>query len=160
MDRAGRMRQDRRAASRDASPIVAATALSGLADRRTPDASAFDDAPLANAHVRVLVVDADDDNVEATGRVLCALGYDIGVSRNPRDALATALLLRPVLGRKPSRRGLIQATRGLPPQDRILAIARILGRLPDPLRAAAYGAAPAPDDAAIERAALRRTRRG
>lgn len=74
--------------------------------------------------------------------------------------LIAALLLRPVLGRKPSRRGLIQATRGLPPQDRILAIARILGRLPDPLRAAAYGAAPAPDDAAIERAALRRTRRG
>lgn len=97
MDRSGRMRQDRRAASRDALPIVAATALSALADRRTPDASALDDAPLANAHVRVLVVDADDDNVEATGRVLCTLGYDIGVSRNPRDALATALLLRPDL---------------------------------------------------------------
>lgn len=73
--------------------------------------------------------------------------------------LAAALLLRPILARKPSRRALIRATRGLPPQDRILAVARILGRLPDALRPAAYGAAPAPDDAAIEQAALRRGRR-
>ena len=74
--------------------------------------------------------------------------------------LLAALLLRPVLGRKPTRRARILATRGMAPQDRILAIARIIGRLPDPLRSAAYGTAPAPDDAAIERAALRRDRRG
>ncbi|WP_295042205.1 hypothetical protein [uncultured Paracoccus sp.] len=72
--------------------------------------------------------------------------------------LAVALLLRPLLARRPSRRALIRATRGQPPQDRILAVARILGHLPDALRPAAYGAAPAPDDAAIERAALRRSR--
>lgn len=97
MDRAGRVRQDRRAASRDAVPIVATSALSLLAKDRAGDASKSGQAPLANAHVRVLVVDADDDSVEATGRALCSLGYDIGVSRNPRDALATALLLRPDL---------------------------------------------------------------
>ena len=72
--------------------------------------------------------------------------------------LALFLALRPFLARRPSRRSLIRATRGLPGQERILAIARILGRLPEPLRAAAYGAAPPPDDAAIERVA-NRTRR-
>ena len=71
-----------------------------------------------------------------------------------------ALALRPLMARKPSRRALIRATRGMAPEARILAIARILGKLPEPLRAAAYGAVPAPDDAAIERIALRRTRRG
>ena len=74
--------------------------------------------------------------------------------------LLVALVLRPLMTRKPSRRALIRATRGMPPQDRILAIARILGRLPDPLRAPAYGMAPAPDDAAIEGLALRRDGRG
>ncbi len=73
--------------------------------------------------------------------------------------LLAALVLRPLMGRRPSRRARILATRGMPPQDRILAVARILGRLPDPLRPAAYGAAPAPDDDAITRAALRRVRR-
>ncbi|SNR40175.1 hypothetical protein EYF88_06720 [Paracoccus sediminis] len=73
--------------------------------------------------------------------------------------LLAALVLRPLMGRRPSRRARILATRGMPPQDRILAVARILGRLPDPLRPAAYGAAPAPDDDAITRAALRRARR-
>lgn len=70
-----------------------------------------------------------------------------------------ALVLRPLMARKPSRRARVRATRGMPPEARILAIARILGHLPDALRPAAYGAAPAPDDAAIERIALRRTRR-
>ncbi|WP_347137683.1 hypothetical protein [Paracoccus sp. SSK6] len=70
-----------------------------------------------------------------------------------------ALALRPLMGRKPSRRALIRATRGMAPEARILAIARILGRLPEPLRAAAYGAVPAPDDDAIEKIALRRGRR-
>lgn len=82
---------------------------------------------------------------------LAAIGLLLG--------LLAALLLRPWLGRVPSRRARIRATRGMPAQDRILAIARILGRLPDPLRPAAYGAAPAPDDDAIDRAALRRGRR-
>lgn len=74
--------------------------------------------------------------------------------------LVVAWLLRPVLDRRPSRRAQVRATRGMPPQDRILAIARILGRLPEPLRAAAYGAAPAPGDDAIDRIALRRNGRG
>ncbi|WP_103171764.1 hypothetical protein [Paracoccus sp. SY] len=74
--------------------------------------------------------------------------------------LLVALALRPLTARKPSRRALIRATRGMAPEARILAIARILGKLPEPLHAAAYGAVPAPDDAAIERIALRRTRRG
>ncbi|MTE00391.1 hypothetical protein GIY56_08835 [Paracoccus sp. YIM 132242] len=74
--------------------------------------------------------------------------------------LVAAWLLRLVMARRPSRRALIRATRGMPAQDRILAVARILGRLPDPLRAAAYGAAPAPGDEAIERIALRGVRRG
>lgn len=71
-----------------------------------------------------------------------------------------ALVLRPLMTRRPSRRALIRATRGMPPEMRILAIARILGRLPEALRPAAYGAAPAPDDATLERIALRRGRRG
>lgn len=74
--------------------------------------------------------------------------------------LALALLLRPLLGRRLSRRARIRATRGLPAEARILAVARILGRMPPGLRAAAYGAAPAPDDATIERLARRRGRRG
>nr|WP_237168758.1 hypothetical protein [Paracoccus shandongensis] len=69
--------------------------------------------------------------------------------------LVAALVLRPLLTRRPSRRARVRATRGMPPEARLLEIARILGRLPDPLRPAAYGAAPAPDDAAIERIALR-----
>lgn len=72
--------------------------------------------------------------------------------------LLVALLLGPLLARRPSRRARILGTRGMPSQVRILAIARILGRLPDPLRPAAYGAAPAPDDDAIDRIALGRRR--
>ncbi|MFC3570236.1 hypothetical protein [Paracoccus simplex] len=73
-------------------------------------------------------------------------------------ALLLAALLSPLLVRRVSRRARIRATRGMPPQDRLLAIARILGRLPEPLRPAAYGAAPVPDEAEIERIALRRGR--
>lgn len=65
------------------------------------------------------------------------------------------LLVAPLLGRRPSRRARIRATRGLPPGERLLAIARILGHLPAPLRAAAYGAAPPPPDDRIERIANR-----
>lgn len=72
--------------------------------------------------------------------------------------LALAMLLSPLLVRRVSRRARIRATRGLPPQERLLAIARILGGLPASLRAAAYGAAPPPDEAALERIANRRRR--
>lgn len=70
-------------------------------------------------------------------------------------ALVVFALLSPLLARRPSRRGLIRATRGQPPQARLLAIARILGHLPARLRPAAYGAAPPPPDVQIERIALR-----
>lgn len=66
-----------------------------------------------------------------------------------------AALLGPMLVRRPSRRALIRATRGQPAQARILAISRILGRLPPALRPAAYGAAPPPPDAEIEAIALK-----
>lgn len=70
--------------------------------------------------------------------------------------LAGALLaglLSPLLIRLRSIRARIRATRGLDGQERLLAIARILGRLPKPLRPAAYGAAPVPPDAEVERLA-------
>lgn len=97
MDRAGRVRYERRAAPRNALPIDLAATLPGLPACRVADGSTPGDADLPTSHVRVLVVDADDRNVEATGRALCTLGYDTGVSRSTRDALATALLLRPDL---------------------------------------------------------------
>ena len=40
----------------------------------------------------------------------------------------------------------------------LLAIARILGHLPEALRPAAYGAAPAPDEVTVERIANRQRR--
>lgn len=67
-----------------------------------------------------------------------------------------ATMLSPVLARRTSTRTRIRATRGLPAQERLLAIARILGRLPDPLRAPAYGAARPPSDDQIERLARKR----
>lgn len=76
-------------------------------------------------------------------------------------AALASLLAVPLLERRPSRRALIRATREMPPQERSLAIARILGRLPTGLRATAYGAAPPLDSDAMERIALkaRRVRR-
>jgi len=70
-------------------------------------------------------------------------------------------LVAPFLERRPSRRALIRATRGLRPEERALAVARILGHLPGELRATAYGAASPLHEEAIERIALkaRRTRR-
>lgn len=65
------------------------------------------------------------------------------------------LLLQPFLRRRMSRAERIRRTRGLAAQERMLAIARILGRMPDALRPAAYGAAPPPDDDEIERIARR-----
>jgi len=70
-------------------------------------------------------------------------------------------LATPFLDRRPSRRALIRATSGMPPEEQSLAIARILGHLPDELRATAYGAAPPLPGEAIEHIALkaRRVRR-
>lgn len=69
--------------------------------------------------------------------------------------LVLALVLRPLLRPRISLAQRIRATRGQPAQERLLAIARILGRLPPGLRAAAYGTAPPPSDAQIERIARR-----
>jgi len=70
--------------------------------------------------------------------------------------VAVATALSPFLARRTSVRARIRATRGLPAQERILTIARILGRLPEPLRAPAYGAGPPPSDDRIEQLARRR----
>ena len=69
-------------------------------------------------------------------------------------ATLVCVLAMPFLQHRPSRRALIRATRGLPPQERALAIARILGHLPKELRAGAYGTAPL-DTEVIERIALK-----
>ncbi|MDT1060788.1 hypothetical protein RM190_02895 [Paracoccus sp. CPCC 101403] len=66
-----------------------------------------------------------------------------------------AAALSPLLRRRVSRAERIRGTRDLPPQERLLAIARILGRLPEALRPAAYGAAPPPPPPEIERIARR-----
>ncbi|WP_269583845.1 hypothetical protein [Roseibium sp. Sym1] len=66
-----------------------------------------------------------------------------------------ASLAAPFLTRRPSRRTLIKAARDLPPEERLLAIARILGHLPEELRPAAYGSKPPPPDETIERIALK-----
>lgn len=63
-------------------------------------------------------------------------------------------LLAPLFARTPSRRALIRATRGLPAEERVLAVSRVLGHLPKSLRSTAYGAGPALADAEIERIAL------
>ena len=67
--------------------------------------------------------------------------------------LGVALLLRPFLRRRPSVRARIRATRDMSGEERLLALARILGRLPKALRPAAYGAAPVPPEREIERLA-------
>ncbi|SNT68617.1 hypothetical protein [Paracoccus seriniphilus] len=66
-------------------------------------------------------------------------------------AVMAHLIALPFLRPRPSRLGRIRATRGLAPQERLLAIARILGYLPARLRPAAYGAEPVPPDDQIER---------
>ena len=66
-----------------------------------------------------------------------------------------SLLLAPFIARRPSRKARIRATRGLPPEERLLAIARILGHLPEDLRPAAYGGEDPPPGRTIERVALR-----
>lgn len=69
--------------------------------------------------------------------------------------LGLSLMLRPLLRLRLSQARRIRATRGQPAQERMLSIARILGRLPRGLRDAAYGTAPPPSDAQIERIARR-----
>ncbi|MFV0303452.1 MAG: hypothetical protein ACK5IP_21720 [Paracoccus sp. (in: a-proteobacteria)] len=73
-------------------------------------------------------------------------------------AVLCGLILGPLLARRVSTRQRIRATRGLPPAERLLAIARITGRLPQGLRDAAYRPAP-PGEDQIERALRRRSRR-
>lgn len=74
-------------------------------------------------------------------------------------AALVSVLVVPLLEHRASRRALIRATRPLPSQERVLAIARILGHLPVELRATAYGAGPELDAATVERIALK-ARRG
>lgn len=70
-------------------------------------------------------------------------------------AALLASLLMPFLDRLPSRRARIRSTRGMLPAERALAIAHILGNLPQELRATAYGTASPLGEAAIERIALK-----
>ncbi|QIB33686.1 hypothetical protein [Ancylobacter pratisalsi] len=76
-------------------------------------------------------------------------------------AALLALVAAPFLAHRPSRRALIRATRGMAPQERVLEIGRLLGHLPEELRAMAYGGAPPLSPEAVERIALkaRRARR-
>lgn len=73
-------------------------------------------------------------------------------------AALVAILALPLLDRKPSLRARVRATRGLPAEERMLEIARILGHLPPDLQAAAYRGEVVPD-AVIERLALKAGRR-
>lgn len=67
-------------------------------------------------------------------------------------AALAALLLAPLLRRRQSTRARIRATRGLPVDERLLAVARIIGHLPPGLRQTAYRPVPPLTDAQIERA--------
>ncbi|WP_299844309.1 hypothetical protein [uncultured Paracoccus sp.] len=73
-------------------------------------------------------------------------------------AALIALLLGPLLTRRATTRQRLSATRDLPAGERLLAIARITGRLPPDLREAAYLATP-PNADEIERASRRRFHR-
>lgn len=82
------------------------------------------------------------------------LGWRDGLALFGLGLLAGAALIwviSPLLGRRRSMRARIRATRGMAGQDRLLAIARLMGRLPAALRPAAYGAAPVPSDDQIDR---------
>lgn len=84
------------------------------------------------------------------------LGWRDGLALFGLGLLAGVLLIwliSPLLTRRPSLRARIRDTRGLPGPERLLAIARILGRLPKSLRPAAYGAAPMPPEDQIEQLA-------
>lgn len=75
-------------------------------------------------------------------------------------AALCSLLVGPLTERKPSLKSRIRSTRGLPPDERALAIALILGYMPPGLKDAAYRGLPV-DDREMERLALasRRHRR-
>ncbi|MDN3712675.1 hypothetical protein QWZ10_14665 [Paracoccus cavernae] len=66
-------------------------------------------------------------------------------------------LASPFLTRRRSRaaqlRALLHDTKAQDGEERLLALARLIGQLPEGLRPAAYGAAPVPDDAEIVRQA-------
>lgn len=84
-----------------------------------------------------------------TADLLALFGAGLMIS-----ALLSALAA-PFMARRPSRKALIRATRSLPPKERLLAIARILGHLPKRLRPAAYGREAPPPSETIERIALK-----
>ena len=70
--------------------------------------------------------------------------------------LVAGFLILPLTRRRSSpKRVRLSDLRALPVSERLLALARLLGRLPPSLRAAAYGAEPPPSDQMIERAARR-----
>ncbi|WP_417689149.1 hypothetical protein [Roseibium sp.] len=71
-------------------------------------------------------------------------------------AALVSLSSMPFVKRRLSRKSLIRATLNLPPEERLLAIARVLGHLPDDLRPAAYGIGPMPTGEEMEQAALRK----
>jgi len=79
---------------------------------------------------------------------LLSLGLTLGVLAG----LAVLPLTRRRAGRGRAR---LSDLRALPVPERLLAIARRLGRLPEALRPAAYGAAPPPPDRRIEAIARR-----
>lgn len=79
---------------------------------------------------------------------LVAIGMALG--------LVAGLLILPLTRRRASPKMVrLSDLRALPVPERLLALARLLGRLPPSLRAAAYGAEPPPSDQVIERAARR-----
>lgn len=71
-----------------------------------------------------------------------------------------AVAAAPLLARRPSFRARLAATRGLPPAERALALARLLGHLPPALHGVAYRGEPIAEEAfeRIARAARRRRR--
>lgn len=70
--------------------------------------------------------------------------------------LLVGLLILPLTRRRVQpKKARLSDLRELPVPERLLAVARLLGRLPPSLRAAAYGIEPPPSDRDIERAARR-----
>lgn len=79
---------------------------------------------------------------------LAGIGMALGL-------LAGAFILPLTRRREQRSRVRLADLRALPVPERLLVLARLLGRLPPLLRAAAYGAEPPPSDRVIERAARR-----
>lgn len=79
---------------------------------------------------------------------LVAIGMGLG--------LLVGVVILPLTRRREKRKKVrLAELRALPVPERLLMLARLLGRLPPSLRAAAYGAEPPPPDHVIERAARR-----